>query len=459
MSSSPSPATTRHHTPEQARQLRRAALSGLLGTAMEFYDFIVYGVVAALAFGPLFFPQADPAVGTIAAFGTFAAGYVARPLGGIVFGHFGDRLGRKSMMLLTMGLMGGASILIGLLPTYDAIGIWAPTLLVALRVVQGLALGGEWGGATLMVVEHVGDQRRGLWSSFTQLGAPVGSLLSTAIVTLVAMLPDDAFLSWGWRVPFLLSVVTLAIGMFVRMRIAESPLFAESKREDKAARMPIVEVLRRPRTLLLACCVGIGIFMANSLLVTYMISYATGIGYTRPQVLTATTVASLVALAVLPCASALSDRIGRRPVVLVGAVASAALAFPVLALVDSKSPGLLVLAIALGQGVAQCTMYAPLGALLTEMFGTRIRYTGASLGYQAATLLGAGFTPMIAGTLVAANGGASTPIALLICGGSAVTALAVWCVRETHQASLGEATDGSEDPARAAAPAAEEIAS
>ncbi|MFE9443900.1 MFS transporter [Streptomyces sp. NPDC006602] len=429
--------SARQPSPDQ-RQLRRVALSGLLGTAVEFYDFLVYGTVAALVFGDLFFPGADPAVGTIAAFGTFAAGYVARPLGGIVFGHFGDRLGRKSMMLLTMALMGAGSFLIGVLPTYDTIGVWAPVLLVALRVVQGLAIGGEWGGATLMVVEHaerVQGSRRGLWSSFTQLGAPLGSVLSAGVVTLVSALPDDDFRSWGWRVPFLLSILLLAVGMFVRLKVAESPLFAEVKQEP-SAKPPVVEVLRRPKPVLLAASVGIGAFTAQSLLTGFMISYAVDHGYSRPQVLTAVTVASCVALLVLPTASALSDRIGRRPVVLAGAVASAALAFPVLALVDSGSPGLLILALVLGHGIAQSTMYGPLGALLTEMFGTRVRYTGASLGYQAATLVGAGFSPLIASSLLASNGGGSTPVSLLLCGGAAITALTVWRMRETHTDTL-----------------------
>ncbi|WDF42799.1 MFS transporter [Streptomyces sp. T12] len=434
----PSPPSARQPSPD-TRQLRRVALSGLLGTAVEFYDFLVYGTVAALVFGDLFFPRADPAVGTIAAFGTFAAGYLARPLGGIVFGHFGDRIGRKSMMLLTMVLMGCGSFLIGLLPTYDAIGVWAPVLLVTLRVVQGLAIGGEWGGATLMVVEHAErtqGARRGLWSSFTQLGAPLGSVLSAGVVTLVSALPDDEFRAWGWRVPFLLSIVLLAVGLFVRLKVAESPLFAQAKHEPKPDRPPVVEVLRRPKPVLLAACVGIGAFTAQSLLTGFMISYAVDHGYTRPQVLTAVTIASCVALVVLPAASALSDRVGRRPVVLAGAVASAALAFPVLALVDSGSPGLLILALALGHGVAQSTMYGPLGALLSEMFGTRVRYTGASLGYQAATLLGAGFSPLIASSLLASSGGSSTPVSLLLCGGAAITALTVWRLRETHADTL-----------------------
>ncbi|WP_330352638.1 MFS transporter [Streptomyces chartreusis] len=431
---SPSPST---HA-ERTRQLRRVALSGLLGTAVEFYDFLVYGTVAALVFGKLFFPGADPAVGTIAAFGTFAAGYVARPLGGIVFGHFGDRLGRKSMLLLTMGLMGGASFLIGLLPTYDTVGVWAPVLLIALRVLQGIAIGGEWGGATLMVVEHAGERRRGLWSSFTQMGAPLGSLLSSLVVTFVVAMPRDQFTAWGWRVPFLLSVVLLGVGLFVRLKVVESPLFAEVKKDRAESRLPILEVLRRPRPLLLACCVGIGAFTAQSLLTSYLIAYATGIGYARPQVLTALTASAAVALVVLPCASALSDRVGRRPVVLTGAVLSAATAFPVLALIDSKSPGALILAVVIGHGIAQSTMYGPLGALLTEMFGTRVRYTGASLGYQGATLVGAGFSPMIAGSLVAGSGN-GTPVALLLCGGSLITALTVWFVRETSRTSLSGA--------------------
>ncbi|MDH6452037.1 MULTISPECIES: MFS transporter [unclassified Streptomyces] len=429
---SPSPTAS-----ERSRQLRRVALSGLLGTAVEFYDFLVYGTVAALVFGELFFPGADPAVGTIAAFGTFAAGYVARPIGGIVFGHFGDRLGRKNMLLLTMGLMGGASFLIGLLPTYDTIGVWAPVLLITLRVLQGIAIGGEWGGATLMVVEHAGDKRRGLWSSFTQMGAPLGSLISAAVVAMVSTLPKDQFAAWGWRVPFLLSVLLLGVGLFVRLQVVESPLFAEVKKDRAESRLPILDVLRRPRPVLLACCVGIGAFTAQSLLTSYLIAYATGIGYPRPQVLTALTVSAAVALVVLPCASALSDRIGRRPVVLTGAILSAATAFPVLALVDSKSSGALILAVVIGHGISQSLMYGPLGALFSEMFGTRVRYTGASLGYQGATLVGAGFSPMIAGSLVASSGN-GTPVALLLCGGSLITALTVWFVRETSRTSLGE---------------------
>ncbi|MFF8644088.1 MFS transporter [Streptomyces sp. NPDC015345] len=420
-------------------QLRRVALSGLIGTAVEFYDFLVYGTVAALVFGDLFFPEADPAVGTVAAFGTFAAGYLARPLGGIVFGHFGDRLGRKSMMLLTMVLMGTGSFLIGLLPTYDAIGVWAPVLLVLLRVVQGIAIGGEWGGATLMVAEHAGERPRGLWTSFTQLGAPLGTVLSTEVVALVSTLPDDDFRAWGWRVPFLLSLVLLGAGLYVRLKVAESPLFASLSERRERAPMPLLDVLRAPRPVLLASAVGIGPFTAQALLTSFMISYAVDEGYSRQQVLIGVTVASCVALVVLPCANHLSDRLGRRPVVLAGALLSAATAFPVFALVDSHRPGLLILACVIGHGIAQSVMYGPLGALFSEMFPTRVRYTGASLGYQTATLLGAGLSPLIAGALLA-TGHSSGSVAVLLTAGSAITALAVWRVKETSAQNL--ATQG-----------------
>lgn len=430
--------------PGEARtQLRRVALSGLLGTAVEFYDFLVYGTVAALVFDDLFFPGADPATGTIAAFGTFAAGYLARPLGGIVFGHFGDRIGRKSMMLTTMGLMGTGSFLIGLLPTYATIGVWAPVLLVLLRIVQGIAIGGEWGGATLMAAEHAGDRPRGRWTSFTQLGAPVGTLVSTAVVTVVSTLPDAQFTSWGWRIPFLLSLALFAVGLYVRLSVDESPLFAAAKAAAEATagekhsqeRPPLLDVLRRPRAVLLGTAVGIAPFAAQSILATFLIAYAVDHGYTRPQVLLAVTLASATALVVLPCSAVLSDRFGRRPVVAAGAALSAATAFPVFGLVNSGSPGLLILACVIGHGIAQSTMYGPLGALLTEMFDTRVRYTGASLGYQAATLIGAGLSPVIASSLVRAYD-STTPVALLLTVAAAITAVTVWRIAETSRTHL-----------------------
>ncbi|BBZ36366.1 MFS transporter [Mycolicibacterium confluentis] len=414
--------------------IRRVALSSLLGTTIEYYDFLVYGTMSALVFGTIFFPDSDPAVATIAAFGTLAAGYVARPVGGILFGHFGDRVGRKSMLVLTMVLMGCASFLIGLLPTFASVGVLAPVLLVALRVIQGVAIGGEWGGATLMVAEHADPDRRGMWNGVMQMGSPIGSLLSVAVVTLITLMPDKDFQAWGWRVPFLLSVVLLALGIYVRLSVTESPVFEQAHESPSAARAPLVEVLRRPRNLLLACAVGIGPFALTALISTYMISYATQIGYSRTDVMTALVVTSTTALVTIPAFSAASDRLGRRVVVIAGAIGIVCYAWPFYALVDTGSYTLFLVAMMFAQ-VLQSMMFAPLGALFSEMFGTATRYTGASMGYQFAALLGAGFTPLIASAMLA-DEVSSTPLIVIAAGCGLVTILAIWRVNETRGRDL-----------------------
>lgn len=415
--------------------LRRVALSSLLGTAIEYYDFLVYGTMSALVFGVVFFPDSNPAVATIAAFGTLAAGYVARPVGGILFGHFGDRLGRKSMLVLTMVMMGAASFLIGLLPTYAAVGVAAPILLVALRVIQGIAIGGEWGGATLMVTEHAEAHRRGFWNGVMQMGSPIGSLLSVAVVTVITLLPDDDLLSWGWRIPFLISVLLLAIGIYVRLSITESPVFEAARRAPAGPpTVPLLEVVRTPRTLVLACAAGIGPFALTALISTYMISYATAIGYHRTDVMTALIFTSLTGLVAIPVFSAFSDRVGRRLVMVCGALGIIGYAWPFYALVDSRSQLWLTVAMVLAQ-IIQSMMYAPLGALFSEMFGTTVRYTGASMGYQLAALLGAGFTPLIASSLHTVEV-SRQPLVALAAACGLVTALAVWRISETRGTDL-----------------------
>ncbi|WNG79666.1 MFS transporter [Mycobacterium sp. ITM-2016-00316] len=416
--------------------LRRVALSSLLGTAIEYYDFLVYGTMSALAFGLVFFPESNPAVATIAAFGTLAAGYVARPVGGILFGHFGDRLGRKSMLVLTMVLMGTASFLIGLLPTFAAVGVAAPILLVVLRVIQGVAIGGEWAGATLIVTEHAEAHRRGFWNGLMQMGSPIGSLLSVAVVTVITLLPDDSFLSWGWRIPFLVSVLLLAIGIYVRISISESPVFEAARKDvaERGPRLPVLDILRNPRTLVLACAAGIGPFALTALISTYMISYATAIGYERTDVMTALIFTSLTGLVAIPLCSALSDHVGRRPVILAGAVAIMLYAWPFYVLVDTRSHVYLTTAMVIAQ-LIQSMMFAPLGALLSEMFGTEVRYTGASMGYQLAALLGAGFTPLAASALLA-DGVTRVPLVVLAAGCGLITAVAIWRIRETRGSDL-----------------------
>ncbi|GLZ15704.1 MFS transporter [Actinomadura sp. NBRC 104425] len=427
-------------------------LSSYLGSVIEYYDFLLYATASALVFNKVFFSSLDPLAGTVASLGTFTTGYLARPLGGIVFGHFGDRLGRKRMLVVTMVLMGAASTLIGLLPTYDGIGVWAPILLVLLRVLQGVAVGGEWGGAVLMSAEHA-TSRRGLWAGFTNAGAPSGMVVSTLVLTLSASITtEDQFLAWGWRVPFLLSVLLLALGLFVRLKVEETPVFAEASGSRAAEAPPLLQVLRRhPRNLLLAVGVGFGAFVAQATLTTFLISYAVDAGFPRQTVLNALTLSSALGAVAIVGYSALSDRIGRRPVVLAGAVGMAVVAFPLFPMVDSGSAALLTLAVVLGQAVMHPAMFGPLAALYSEMFGTRTRYTGASLGYQISAT-GAGFAPVLFASMTGASGGGTLGVSLLIALSCAVTVLCVLVTRESHRADLaGEPEDSPAAPARSTA--------
>ena len=415
-------------------QLRRAVLSSYLGSVIEYYDFLLYATAAAVVFNKVFFSNLDPLVATVASFGTLATGYFARPLGGIVFGHFGDRIGRKKMLVLSMTLMGVGSTLIGLLPTYAQIGMWAPILLVLLRVVQGIAVGGEWGGAVLMSAEHA-SSRRGLWASFTNAGAPSGVVLSTLVLALSAALTgEQGFLAWGWRIPFLLSIVLLAVGLFVRARVAETPVFAEAA-AAKPAKAPLFEVLRHhPRNLLLSIGVGFGAFVAQGTITTFLISYSVQAGFPRQTVLNALTLSSAVAIFGIIGFSALSDRLGRRPVVLTGAAAMAVYAFLLFPMVDSGSALLLTLAIVLGQGIIHTAWYGPLAALYSELFSTGARYTGASLGYQIAGL-GAGIAPVVFASVLAAGGG-TTIISIILAAGCLLCIVCILALRETATSDL-----------------------
>jgi MFS family permease len=418
-------------------QLRRAVLSSFLGSVIEYYDFLLYATASAVVFNAIFFSNLDPLVGTVAAFGTLATGYIARPLGGIVFGHFGDRIGRKKMLILSMTLMGVGSTLIGLLPTYAQIGVWAPILLVLLRVVQGIAVGGEWGGAVLMSAEHA-SSRRGLWASFTNAGAPSGVVLSTLVLALSATLTgEQQFLVWGWRIPFLLSIVLLAVGLFVRSRVAETPVFTEAA-SATPARPPLVEVLRRhPRALALSIGVGFGAFIAQGTITVFVISYAVRAGFPRSTVLNALTLSSVVAVVGIIGFSALSDRLGRRPVVLAGAAAMAVWSFLLFPLIDSRSTLLLGIALIVGQGIVHACFYGPLAALYTELFSTRTRYTGASLGYQIAGI-GAGLSPVLFASVLAAGAGTLTVSVIM----AATCVLSIACVLALRETASTDLTSG-----------------
>jgi MHS family shikimate/dehydroshikimate transporter-like MFS transporter len=416
-------------------EILKVATASLIGTSIEWYDFFLYNTAAALVFNKLFFPTFAPVAGTIAAFATYAVGFMARPIGGIVFGHYGDRLGRKTMLYLTLLIMGLATTAIGLLPTYATIGIWAPVLLVGLRLLQGLGIGGEWGGAVLMAIEHAPAQRRGFYGSWPQMGVAVGLLLSTLVFRSFSRYPEATFLAWAWRVPFLLSVILLAVGLWIRHRLAESPLFDKLKRGQGEARMPVVEVFRRyPKPMLLA----IGARLAENglfyIFTTFSLTYvATQLKLDRNIALSGLLVASAVSLVTVPTWGAISDRLGRRPVYLFGAVACGVLAFPFFWLLDTGQPALIWLALVLTVALGHDAMYAPQASFFAELFDTRVRYSGASLGSQLGAAVSGGFSPLIATALLARYAGKSWPISLYMLALVLITVVSVWLARETHR--------------------------
>ncbi|MGM9383225.1 MFS transporter [Streptomyces antibioticus] len=447
-----SPATA----PPAPNNLKRIVAASLIGTTIEWYDFFLYGSAAALVFNKLFFPDSDPLVGTLLSFLTYAVGFAARPLGALVFGHYGDRLGRKKLLVLSLLLMGGATFAIGLLPTHASIGAAAPVLLTVLRLVQGFVLGGEWGGAVLLVSEHGDAERRGFWASWPQTGAPAGQLLATGVLSLLtAVLSDAAFGSWGWRIPFLLSGVLVIVGLWIRLSVDESPVFqqarerAEARKEDDE-RLPLVAVLRHHwRDVLVAMGARMAENISYYVITAFILVYATvSAGVSKQTALNAVLIGSAVHFAVIPAWGALSDRIGRRPVYLLGAVGIGLWMFPFFSLVDTGRFGSLVLAVTVGL-VLHGAMYAPQAAFFSEMFATRMRYSGASIGAQFASVAAGAPAPLIA-TALLADYGSSTPIALYVIAAVLVTVVAVGVAQETRHRDLADVA-----PAPEAGPAPE----
>jgi len=429
----PSPAP-----PPPATSITKVALASFVGTAIEWYDFFLYGTAAALVFNKLFFPTFEPLVGTLLSFLTYAVGFVARPVGGIIFGHYGDRIGRKTMLSLTLAIMGVATFAIGLLPTYASLGIGAPLLLVTLRLLQGFGLGGEWGGAVLMAAEHAPAHRRGFYAALPQVGAAAGLLVANGVFTLARGMPEDQFMRWGWRIPFLLSILLVGVGTYIRVRLAESPSFARIKADKAEARMPIVEVLRtHKKSVLLAMGARLAENVFFYIYTVTILTYVTQrVNVPKQTALTGVLIASGIDLFAIPFFGALSDRLGRRPVYLFGAAFSALFVWPFFRLVDTGEPGLIWLAIVLGVCIGHAAMYGPQAAFFSELFGAKVRYTGASLGYQLASVLGGGLAPLIAAGLFAWTGGAWWAVAVYMLGCAAVTLVAVFAASETGKRQL-----------------------
>lgn len=426
-------------THEGRADLRKVVGASLIGTTIEWYDFFLYGTAAALVFNKAFFPQSDPLTGAMLAFVTYALGFLARPLGGLVFGHYGDRIGRKRLLMVSLLLMGGATVLIGCLPTYGQIGAAAPLLLVALRLVQGFAVGGEWGGAVLLVAEHGQTGHRGFMTSWPQAGVAIGNLLAAAVLALMTALQSEAeFLAWGWRVPFLLSAVLIGVGWWVRISVAESPAFAELQREARTHRAPALEALRsRPRAL----AIGGGLRLAENIvyyvITAFSITYVTEVVHlSRQTALNALMIGAAVQAVSIPFFGWLSDKIGRKPVYAVGAAGTGLWAFAFFRLLDSGATPSVIVAIVVGL-VFHAAMYGPQAAFMAEMFPTRIRYSGVSLAYQATSIVAGSLAPIIAIAILQRTGGAFG-VAVYVAAAAAVTLAAALAARETRGESFAE---------------------
>ena len=386
----------------------KIAFASAIGATIEWYDFFLYGVVAGLVFNKLFFPAFDPVVGTILAYATFAVGFIARPLGGIIFGHYGDRIGRKTVLILTLLIMGVSTFLIGFLPTYGSIGVWAPILLLLLRVFQGIGIGGEWGGAVLMAFEHAPEGKRGFYASWPQIGVPAGLLLSAGVVALLSYLSDAHFLLWGWRVAFLVSAALVVVGLYIRLKILETPDFTRMMEEGGVAKVPFVELFRTAtRGVVLGCAARYIEGVTFNLLGVFIITYATtALHLPRQMALLGVIIASAINLATVPLCGLLSDRVGRRALYGVGAVGMAILVFPAFWVMTAYPQPIWVwLAIIVPFCTAYPALYGTQAALFSELFDPRVRYSGISFCYQFSGIFASGLTPLIATALLAWNGG------------------------------------------------------
>lgn len=417
---------------------RKVLMASAVGSALEWYDFFIYGTAAALVFGELFFPRSDPTIGTLLAFATFGVGFVARPFGGLVFGHLGDRLGRKPVLVITLVMVGAGTFLIGLLPTYESIGVWAPLMLVVLRLVQGFGAGAEYGGAVIMAVEHAPPGKRGWFGSFAPLGVTIGLLLANGVFALFAALPPEDFMSWGWRVPFLLSIVLILVGFYIRYRVSETPVFSEIAARNAAARSPVIEAVQRhPREFL----VVIGARLAENglgyLFPVFALNYMTQqLQLPKTMILEGNMLAYTIQLLTIPLFSVLSDRVGRRPVYIGGALFSAAFAFPFFMLVGTQSQPLIYLALILGISVGVAAMFGPQAAYFAELFGARLRYSGFAFARELGSILAGGPAPFIATALLLYAGGTPWLVAGYFVLLSLITAAAVHLGPETYRSDI-----------------------
>lgn len=426
------------HAGADKKATNRALVASLIGTSIEWYDYFLYGMAASLVFHQLFFPSDDPLISLMLSYLTFALSFFVRPLGGLIFGHIGDRIGRKKTLILTLMMMGMVTMLIGFLPDYHTIGIWAPIWLILLRLIQGLGIGGEWGGAVLLAVEYAPKGRRGFFGSVPQMGVPIGLLLGTFSMSVASALTDDAFLSWGWRIPFLLSAVLVFVGLWIRTGLDETPVFKETKEAGAVAKIPVIETFRSHwKSVLVAIGAKVVETAPFYIFSTYVIGYVTQhLGFDKTTALNAVSIATLVTTLAIPYMGVLADRFGRKPLYIAGTVALTAFAFPYFLLLNTKSPAMLILATVIGLGIFWAPVTAVLGTLFSEVFSTHVRYTGVTIGYQLGAALAGGTAPLVATALLKTFHGSWVPVAVYMMITGLISLGAILAVRETKNIDL-----------------------
>ena len=431
------------------KDLRRVLIASVVGSSVEWFDYFLYGTVAALVFNQLFFVTDDPAFGTLYAFATFALAFFIRPLGGIIFSHIGDRIGRKKTLVLTLSLMGLATFLMGVLPTYAQIGIWAPVFLIILRLIQGLGLGGEWGGALLLAVEYAPKEKRGFFGSVPQMGVTIGMLMGTIALSIMTLLPDEAFMTWGWRVPFLLSALLVVFGLWIRKGIEETPTFQKTQEKGEIPKLPIADTLKYHwREVLIATGAKVVETAPFYIFGTFIVSYGTQqLNFNQTSILMAVTVGTIVTTILMPIMGSLSDKIGRKKLYVGGTILMIFFAFPYFWLIHQESVFLLFLATIIGLGIIWAPITAVLGTMFSEIFSANVRYTGISLGYQIGAAVAGGTAPLIATALLIRFNNSYIPVALYIILTALISLVAIWTVKDRSNEELDEELKVASDQA------------